>query len=105
MVNWTEVIISLCSLIITGVLIPLVTTRWKEAKADMNKATQETIEYWTEVGVRWAKQWLSSETGEQKKEAVLEFTTEKLHELKINVSADELDKIIEAIYEKVKKEQ
>lgn len=104
MIDWTEVIVSICTVVITGVLIPLISTRWKEAKADMNKATQETIEYWTEVGVRYAKQWLASESGEAKKEAVLEFVSDKLSELKIDVSADELEKLIEAIYEKVKKE-
>lgn len=104
MVNWTEVIISLCTLIITGVLIPIVTTKWKAAKAEMSKEKQETIMYWTEVSVRWAKQWMQSETGEKKKAEVLQFVSNKLQELKINVSADELDKIIEAVYEQVKKE-
>ena len=61
MVNWTEVIISLCTLIITGVLVPLVTAKWKTAKAEMSKEKQETIMYWTEVSVRWAKQWMQSE--------------------------------------------
>lgn len=104
MINWTEVIISLCSLVITGILIPLITTRWKEAKAEMSKSTQETIEYWTEIGVRYAKQWLSTESGEKKKEAVLDFVSDKLKELKISVSPSELEKVIEAVYEKVKKE-
>ena len=104
MVNWTEVIISLCTLIITGVLVPLVTAKWKIAKSEMSKETQETILYWTEVSVRWAKQWLASEPGEKKKAEVLQFVCNKLQVLKINVSADELDKIIECVYEQVKKE-
>lgn len=104
MINWTEVIISLCTLLITGVLVPLITTKWKVAKANMSQSTQDTIEYWVEVGVRWAKQWLYSETGEKKKAEVLEFTSAKLRELKIDVSASELDKIIEAVYEQVKAE-
>lgn len=104
MINWTEVIIGLCSIIITGVIVPLVTAKVKIVKAEMSKETQETVRYWTEVSVRWAKQWLQSETGEKKKEEVLRFVSEKLRELKIDVSADELDKIIEAVYEQVKKE-
>lgn len=104
MINWTEVIISLCTLIITGVIVPLVTAKWKTAKAEMSKEKQETIMYWTEVSVRWAKQWLASEPGEKKKAEVLQFVSNKLQELKINVSADELDKIIECVYEQVKKE-
>lgn len=104
MVNWTEVIISLCTLIITGVVVPLVTAKWKIAKSEMSKEKQETIMYWTEVSVRWAKQWLASAPGEKKKAEVLQFVSNKLQELKINVSADELDKIIECVYEQVKKE-
>lgn len=103
MINWTDVIIGICSILITGVLVPLITTKWKLARADMSKSTQETIDYWVEVGVKWAKQWLQSETGEKKKAEVLEFVSAKLEELKIDVSASELDKIIEAIYEEVKK--
>lgn len=104
MVNWTEVIIGVCSIIITGVIVPLVTAKWKIAKSEMSKEKQETVLYWTEVSVRWAKQWLQSETGEKKKEEVLRFVSGKLQELKIDVSADELDKIIESVYEQVKKE-
>ncbi len=104
MVNWTEVIIGVCSIIITGVIVPFVTAKWKIAKSEMSKEKQETVLYWTEVSVRWAKQWLQSETGEKKKEEVLRFVSGKLQELKIDVSADELDKIIESVYEQVKKE-
>ena len=104
MINWTEVIIGVCSIIITGVIVPFVTAKWKIAKSEMSKEKQETVLYWTEVSVRWAKQWLQSETGEKKKEEVLRFVSGKLQELKIDVSADELDKIIESVYEQVKKE-
>ena len=104
MVNWAEVIIGVCSIVITGVIVPLVTAKWKIAKSEMSKEKQETVLYWTEVSVRWAKQWLQSETGEKKKEEVLRFVSGKLQELKIDVSADELDKIIESVYEQVKKE-
>lgn len=104
MVNWTEVIIGVCSIIITGVIVPFVTAKWKIAKSEMSKEKQETVLYWTEVSVRWAKQWLQSETGEKKKEEVLRFVSGKLQKLKIDVSADELDKIIESVYEQVKKE-
>lgn len=97
-----QVIISICSILITGVLIPLITSKWKLAKADMDKETQETVEYWVTVGVQWAKQWLQSETGETKKERVLEYVSAKLQELQISLSAEDLDKLIEAIYSEVK---
>lgn len=104
MINWTEVIIGLCSLVITGVLVPLLTAKWKAAKAEMSQATQDVVSYWTSIAVRWAKQWLQSETGEKKKAEVLAFLSEKMKELKINITAEELDKIIEAVYNEVKSE-
>ena len=58
----------------------------------------------TETAVRWAKQWLDTASGAEKKEEVLRYLEEKTSELGISVSADDLDKAIEAAYEKVKKE-
>ena len=75
-----------------------------EVRARLEKEDLEIIDYWVEVGVRWAKQWLQSESGEAKKEAVLEYTASKLYQLGIEIDGDDLDKIIEAIYEQVKAE-
>ena len=104
-INWTEVIISLCSIVITGILVPLIRSKWQESQSKLTKDQQDTIKYWTEVGVRWAKQWLQSETGEKRKAEVMMYVSDKLHELGIDVSAADLDKIVEAIYEQVKKEE
>ena len=103
-IDWTEVIIGICTVIITGVLVPLIRTSWLQKKSEMTQEQQETIQYWTEIGVRWAKQWLSSETGEKKKAEVMVYVSDKLTELGIAVSDADLDKIIEAVYESVKKE-
>ena len=101
-IDWTQVIISLCALVITGVIVPCIKTIIANKKATLDKKTQETIEYWTETGVRWAKQWLQSESGEKKKEAVLEYLAVKFSELGIDVAEEDVDKLIEAIYEQVK---
>ena len=101
-IDWTQVIISLCALVITGVIVPCIKTIIANEKATLDKKTQETIEYWTETGVRWAKQWLQSESGEKKKEEVLAYTSNKLTELGIKVTDEDLDKLIESIYEQVK---
>lgn len=103
-IDWTEVIIGVCGIIITGVLVPWINAKTQQAKSKLSKEQQAEIEYWTEVGVRWAKQWLQSETGEKKKAEVMVYVSDKLHELGIDVSAADLDKIIESIYERVKKE-
>lgn len=103
-IDWTEVIIGICTILITGVLFPLIRTAWMQKKSEMTQEQQETIQYWTEIGVRWAKQWLQSESGEKKKAEVMVYVSDKLTELGIKVSAADLDKIIEAVYESVKKE-
>jgi len=97
MINWTEVIISICSIVLTGILIPLL-------KAKIDESKQEKIIYWTEIAVRWAKQYMSSEEGEKKKEKVLEYLSSKLTELGIKLSLEDIDMIIEAVYEQVKSE-
>ena len=103
-INWTEVVISLCALIITGVFVPCIKAIIRNEKASLSQKTQDTIEYWVETGVRWAKQWLQSESGEKKKEEVLAYTSNKLTELGIKVSKDDLDKLVESVYEQVKTE-
>lgn len=103
-INWTEIIISVCTLLITGILIPLIRTLIQKGKNELSADTQASIHYWVEVGVRWAKQWMQTETGEKKKQEVLKFVSDKMDEMGIDVSEEELDKIIEAIYEQVKQE-
>ena len=57
-----------------------------------------------DTGVRWAKQWLNTKTGAEKKEEVLRYLEEKTAELGLKVTADDMDKALEAVYEKIKKE-
>lgn len=104
MIDWTEVIIAICSIVITGVLIPLINNLRKDAKNKLTESQVQTVDYWTEVSVRWAKQWLQSETGEVKKREVLDFLTGKMNSLGIDIEAEDLDKLIEAVYERVKAE-
>lgn len=103
-INWTEIIIALCSLLITGIVIPFVRSKWKESQAKLNESERELIMSIVDTSVRWAKQWMQSETGEQKKAAVMHYVESKLHELGISVYDEDLSIIIESIYERVKKE-
>lgn len=100
-INWTEVVIGLCSIIITGVLVPFIRSMYK---AKLTESQQKTVESIVETAVRWAKQWLQSEEGAEKKRQVYEYVDRKLTEAKIDMTAEDIDKMIEAIYEKVKKE-
>lgn len=109
MIDWTQIIISLCALIITGVLIPLVkhfVTKVKvEIDTTLNEQDRQLVYEIVETAVRWARQWLQSETGEKKKEEVLKYVSERLNALGIKVDADYLDKLIESVYDAIKSER
>ena len=74
------------------------------AKRQLSEEEYKQLNDITETAVRWAKQWLDTATGAEKKEEVLRYLEEKTSELGLNVSAEDIDKALEAAYEKVKKE-
>ena len=74
------------------------------AKRQLSEEEYKQFNDITETAVRWAKQWLDTKTGAEKKEEVLRYLEEKTSELGLNITADDIDKAIEAAYEKVKKE-
>lgn len=104
MIDWTKVIISICSIIITGVLIPLLRAKYLEIRENLSEKQRDTVDYWLSVAVRWAKQYLYDYPGAKKKEEVLSFVSEKLISLGIKVPEEDLDKCMEAIYEEIRKE-
>lgn len=103
-IDWTQVIIGICSIVITGVIVPLLNNLRKEIKNKLTASEQQTIEYWTEAAVRWAKQWLQSESGETKKVEVMYYLTGKIKNLGLSVNTEDLDKLVESIYQQVKTE-
>ncbi len=58
----------------------------------------------TETGVRWARHWMDTATGEQKKEEVAAYLREKAAALGLTVSEDDIDKAIEAVYDRIRQE-
>lgn len=74
------------------------------AKRQLSQEDYKQLLDTADTGVRWAKQWLNTKTGAEKKEEVLKYLEEKTAELGLNVTADDMDKALEAAYEKVKKE-
>ena len=74
------------------------------AKRQLSEEEYKQLNDITETAVRWAKQWLDTANGAEKKEEVLRYLEEKTSELGLNITADDIDKAIEAAYEKVKKE-
>ena len=96
-----KVVIGICSIIITSVLVPYLRSKYK---THLTESQQKTVESIVETAVRWAKQWLQTEEGAEKRRQVYEYVDRKLTEAKIDMTAEDIDKMIEAIYEKVKKE-
>ena len=74
------------------------------AKRQLSEEEYKQLLDTAETAVRWAKQWLDTATGVEKKKEVLRYLEEKTSELGLNITADDIDKAIEAAYEKVKKE-
>ena len=74
------------------------------AKRQLSEEEYKQLNDIAETAVRWAKQWLDTATGAEKKEEVLRYLEEKSAELGLKVTADDLDKALEAAYEKIKKE-
>lgn len=73
---------------------------WSNNKLTASQRNQLT--FLVETGVLWAKQWLQSETGAQKKAQVMAWVRIKVDELALPFSDEDIDKSIEAIYNTVK---
>ena len=108
MIDWTQVVISLAVVIITGVIIPVGKMCYNKLKTEIEAITtaeqREAIESLAEALVRWAKQYLWKETGEEKKKQVMKKLVKWLKKKGIDVDYEYLDTIVESIYEQVKKE-
>lgn len=91
------------AIIIAGAVIYAAPAR-ALAKRQLSEEEQKQLLDTADTAVRWAKQWLDTKTGAEKKEEVLRYLEEKTSALGLKVTADDLDKALEAAYEKVKKE-
>ena len=90
-----EAIITIVSIVLTGIVIPYIRQRIGEEKA-------ENLKKWVSVGVKAAEQLYGSKTGQQKKEYVVSFLLSK----GIVVDVDEVAALIEAeVYKLTNKEE
>ena len=101
----TLVILTVIVLIVIAAGAVIYTTPARAlAKRQLSEEEYKQLNDITDTAVRWAKQWLDTATGEEKKEEVLRYLEEKTAELGLNITVEDIDKAIEAAYEKVKKE-
>lgn len=88
-------VVTVSTILVVRYLIPYLSTKIKESKyADL-------LDY-VEYAVRWAKQTLKD--NEDKKEQVIAKVIAYVQQKGLNVSFEEVDMLIEAIYETIKKE-
>jgi len=85
--------------VVTYVVVPAI-KNWKTTK--LTESQQDQLAFWVTLGVRWAKQWMQTSTGQEKKAQVMSWVQEKVKELSLPFTNDDIDKAIEAIYETVK---
>lgn len=85
--------------LVTYVVVPAI-KEWRNNKLTASQRDQLT--FWVETGVLWAKQWLQSETGEQKKAQVMNWVQIKVDEFGLPYTDEDIDKCIEAVYSTVK---
>lgn len=89
-----EAIITIISLVLTGIVIPYVRQKIGEEKA-------ENLKKWVSVGVKAAEQIYGSKTGQEKKEYVVSFLKSK----GITFDIDEVSALIESeVYKLTNKE-
>lgn len=85
--------------ITTFVIVPAIQD-WRQTK--LTAEQQKQLTFWVETFVLWAKQWLQNESGEQKKAQVMFLVKQKVQELGLPYSNEDIDKCIEAVYNTVK---
>lgn len=90
-----KAVITLVSVILTTFVVPLIKT-----KVEAEKLAK--IEEYTRLAVRCAEQIFTEEEWLRKKEYVLNYISEKAEELGIDVSAADVENIIEGIVNEVK---
>lgn len=90
-----KLIVMFLALIITRYLIP-----WLKASVDTNKMSQ--IVTIVESGVQMAQQVYKNESGQKKKEIVLEYVNKMLKSKGLKISEEELDVLIEAFVKQLK---
>lgn len=73
----------------------------KNTKTEDYKALLEL----TETAVRFARQWMQTNTGDEKKEEVLRYLRKKIQALGLDVDEEDVDKAIEGVYDKIKHEK
>ena len=91
-----EAIIGVVAIIITGYLIPWLKGKIGEAKFDK-------LSMFAALAIRTAEQIFAPEQWQEKKNYVLNYVSQKAQEIGVNVSADDIENLIEGLVNEIKK--
>ena len=99
-------IITIVLLIVVAVAAILFATPIRNLiKKKTTKEEYDTLLALAEISVRWAKQWMDTATGQEKKREVYGYLIERCKALGLDFTSEDIDKAIEASYEAIKKEK
>lgn len=99
-------IITITLLIVVAVAAILFATPVKKLlQKKTTKEEYDTLLALAEISVRWAKQWMDTATGEEKKQEVYAYLLARCKALGLEFTEEDIDKAIEASYEAIKKEK
>ncbi len=99
-------IITIALLIVVAVAAILFATPVKKLlQKKTTKEEYDTLLALAEISVRWAKQWMDTATGEEKKQEVYAYLLARCKALGLEFTEEDIDKAIEASYEAIKKEK
>lgn len=92
-----EVVLTLAVAVITGVVVPYI-----RSKIETDKLSK--LDYYVKLGIRSAEQIFNGDgKGEEKKKYVVNYITEIINRnLKLDITPEELDTIIEGMVNNVK---
>lgn len=105
MENILMIITILLLVLIAAAALMFATPAKKLLQKKTTKEEYDTLLALAEISVRWAKQWMDTATGQEKKQEVYGYLIERCKALGLEFTEEDIDKAIEASYEAIKKEQ
>lgn len=100
--EFIKIVFLAISLVLSGAVTLLLIPAIGTFRSKLSASQQQELTFWVTVGVRWAKQWLASESGKEKKKQVMDFVRVKVAELGLPFSDDDIDKAVESVYSSIK---
>lgn len=100
----TEIVTMILDVVVGVILVILAKVVIPKIKNSVSSDTLDTVTCWVNEAVNAAEQMMKSSTGAEKKEYVINFVDQVFQENNINISAEQLDVLVEAAVKKMNDE-